>query len=136
MQPHPQLRALGVLLLVLLLVQPFGSTIAPAAGTAQHATHRLLVDSSDAAALRMIAQRGGARLADYGGFSLWRADDGAARALGSRPTLALRDDFDMIWLRSGALDTRAGAPAVSAVLRQARIAGPQLWMVQFVGPIQ
>ncbi|MFL5800637.1 MAG: carboxypeptidase regulatory-like domain-containing protein, partial [Roseiflexaceae bacterium] len=136
MQPHPQLRALGVLLLVLLLVSPFGRTIAPAAGTALHATHRLLIDSSDAAGLRMIAQAGGVRLADYGGFSLWRVDDGAARALGSRPTVALRDDFDTIWLRSGTLDTRAGGPAVSAVLRQARTAGPQLWMVQFVGPIQ
>jgi hypothetical protein len=132
---RPHVYALAVLLLVPLLAQLLGGA-APVAGAAPSTAHTLLVDSSDAAALHTLAQAGGTRLADYGGFSLWRAGERAARTLGSRPTVALRDDFDTIWLRSGAFNTSTAGPAVPALLRQVRAAGPQLWMVQFVGPIQ
>jgi Subtilase family/Carboxypeptidase regulatory-like domain len=136
MRRRSQLYALAVLLLVPLLAQPLGSALAPALGAAAPASHTLLIDASDAAALNVIAQSGAVRLADYGAFSLWRAGDGVARTIGRRPGVALHDDFTTIWLRSGALDTRGAGPTVPANLKQARAAGPQLWMLQFVGPIQ
>jgi hypothetical protein len=97
----------------------------------------LLVDAADQAALRQLAALGAQRLADYGAFSLWRAPAAQAATLGQFPGVTLRPDFGSLPLRGVTLDTRPGAPppAVPPGLAATRAPGPQLWLVQFAGPI-
>lgn len=124
---------------VMLLVLFVSLRAAPAATHADRATRttsKIIVDARDTATLAVLPQQGGIMLADYGSFSLWRVPQTAAGTLRTRASVTYQDDFDTIMLRGSAFDTRSGAPAVSAKLRQQRVAGPQFWMVQFVGPIK
>src|SRR5689334_10413791 len=102
-------RALAGLLLILLTVQSLGAAAYAGPPAQPSGARKLLIDASDTAAIRMVAQAGGVLLADYGSFALWRTGDSAARSLSGRPTVAAPTDFDTIFLRSGALDTRSGS---------------------------
>src|SRR3954470_10068304 len=69
-------------------------------------------------------------------FSLWEVSDTTARSVAGRDTVAQRDDFDEIILRTGTITTPNGVPTVPANLRQSVTSGKQLWLVQFIGPVK
>jgi hypothetical protein len=101
--------------------------------------HKVIVQASDADALRAVQAAGGMFVTDYGSFSLWRVGDTPSLNALNRPGLEYRDDFDQIPLRGGVIRTGAGLATLAAVppsLSQARISAPQFWMVQFVGPVK
>ncbi len=97
---------------------------------------KIIVDARDAATLREL-KSGGALLADYGSFSLWRVSQDRAQALASRESVTARDDFDAIFTRSGAFYPLEKADsAVPDDLRQAKTDGNRFGIVQFVGPVK
>lgn len=134
------LLRLAVLLLIFFI--PFSrhpdtaDAVRADAYTATRNTTKLIVDARDTQTLSALPRQGGMLLADYGAFSLWRVSPANARSLQTRTSVIYQDDFDTIMLRGNSFDTGTGSPAVSAELRQQRIAGPQFWMVQFIGPIK
>ncbi|MCC6179384.1 MAG: S8 family serine peptidase [Chloroflexi bacterium] len=127
----------GFALLIALVVLMVAQAPEPVVAQRTSGARKVLVDKSDRATAAALTQRGGLMLVDYGGFALWSVPVPALATVQGKPSAAVRDDFDTIALRGGvSIDTRATPPAVPANLRQARIGGPQLWLVQFVGPIQ
>jgi len=140
MEPPPRVRVVDGLLLLLILVQPWWvpqlGASTPNRAIAQPDGQKLIIDAADLEALGRVKADGGDLLADYGSFSLCRVRDHTARALQGRSTVALRNDFDTIFLRTGPLDTRTSTPGVPATLQQTRRAEPQFWLVQLVGPVQ
>lgn len=108
-----------------------------AAAPPSKGTHKLIVQNSDTAALKALAQSGGKQLADYGSFSLWQAPEIQAQTVTGRSSVAVRDDLNTIQLRGVTLDTTTGTVApVATNVRQGKTTGKQFWMVQFVGPIK
>ena len=114
---------------------PRAAATGPGAAAAGEA-HKLLVDSSDSAALRNLAAAGAVRLADYHVFSLWRTRGPLDAALLLRAGVTQRDDFDSIGLRGTRIDTLRAAPVVPQDLQGSRSEAGQFWMLQFVGPVQ
>ncbi len=102
----------------------------------QGGTHKILVQDTDPATLADLARAGGAKLVDYGSFSLWRVPDAQSSAFAARASVTAANDFDTIHLRGAEIDTTRPAVAPAANLRQVRASGKQFWLVQFVGPIQ
>lgn len=134
---HRRLRLTTHLLLLLLFAVL--SSQAFAARPAQHddATERvkLLIDNEDKAALDSARQSHGRLLADYGSFSLWLVERAATAHLNGRATVSSPADFDTIYLRDGVIERSTSAQTPPVELSSSRQTGPQLWIVQFVGPI-
>jgi hypothetical protein len=93
--------------------------------------HKIQVNNPSLA--RRLAAGGAAEVADYGSFQLYEVD-GAAPALAATGDVQDRDDYYVIQLNSGSLDTRV--PSVMA-RRQALapFSGRRCHLVQFAGPV-
>lgn len=92
---------------------------------------KVVVDNSDQASIATLAKNGSFLLADYGSFSLWKTP--STPALGpvlQKSSVEVHSDFDEIGLRGGKIDTNL------LRLNDARTTAPQLWLVQFVGPVK
>jgi subtilisin-like proprotein convertase family protein len=92
---------------------------------------KVVVDNSDQASIATLAKNGSFLLADYGAFSLWKTPSTAA--LGpvlQKASVEVHSDFDEIGLRGGKIDTTLLS------LNDARTTAPQLWLVQFIGPVK
>ncbi|MEK6302886.1 MAG: S8 family serine peptidase [Acidobacteriota bacterium] len=127
---------------------------------------KVVIQSDDAGALDRAAASGATELADYGSFKLFAMDQSAVEAqqqtglsgeaasgdsvTDSRREFTIRDDFNVLLLRSGAVDTtaedtpgnfiglgRAATPGRSqtAALSQSA-SGSQLRLIQFIGPVK
>ena len=85
-----------------------------------------------------ILVEGGALIADYGAFSLLSAPAAASDfvAAQSGSSAAVRDDMNVILLRTGAFDTMDGEPETLASLAEPSPAVDQLYLVQFLGPVK
>jgi hypothetical protein len=127
--------------------------------------HKLVVSNDDSEALTQARAAGAVEIADYGSFRLFVVDDGALQkteaamreeAAGrsvdpAAARLSVRDDFNVLLLRSGAIDTTdpettgafvgMGRSAESYGLQSIGLSGPtdrisQLRLIQFVGPVK
>lgn len=120
--------------------------------------HKVVVSNDDPEALTQILAAGAVEISDYGSFRLFIVDDGALQkteaAMGEEPTaqLSVRDDFNVLLLRSGAIDTTdpeatgafvgMGRSAESYGLQSSASSGSatdrvsQLRLIQFVGPVK
>jgi hypothetical protein len=128
--------ALAIFSVLLSPLQPVRVQAQPAAQSTPSFT-KFLVDNTARAAQSEMAARGGERLVDYGSFALWQAPVNEVPSLASRPGVEWRADFDEIALRGQPLNTRTGTgPTVPEALQQTLTAAPQLWLVQFIGPIK
>jgi subtilisin-like proprotein convertase family protein len=126
------------LLLAPLLFSLGGPPSEAAAQQTPRATRKVLVETGDAKAVADLTRRGGLLLVEYGAFALWRIPETEAPAAArANASVSVKDDFDTIGLRGGgAIDTRGTPPVPPAGLAQARTNSPQLWLVQFIGPIK
>ena len=107
--------------------------------------HKLLVEAADEDALAAAASRGARQIADYGGFKLLGMDSEAVDAVLESPlsrpdgvgrdTATLRDDFNLLLLRSGAIDTSVEDPSL-LTLASSQSSGSRYRLVQFAGPIK
>lgn len=128
--------------------------------------HKLVVQNDDREALAQTRAEGAVKVSDYGSFTLFAIEDGALQrteALTSeeRPgltadaataRLSVRDDFNVLLLRSGAIDTTdtettglfvgMGRSAESFGLHSLASSSPssdrasRLRLIQFVGPVK
>jgi hypothetical protein len=114
---------------LLALFAPAGPLARGASGEAAPRLHKVEVARDAAKARRLLDASGAVLLAAYDAFDLYRVDDATARALAADGA-RVRDDYDVVRLRRGAIDTSAGAP--SAMALDAPDAG--LFLVQFVAP--
>ena len=121
-----------VVCLLLAGLLPFSTT----GSIAGAGTHKVLVDNADGATQATLAQSGARLLVDYGSFGLWEVPDSRIQTLAGRASVQQRDDFDDIYVRTGKITTPSGVPTAPSNLRQSKVSGKQLWMVQFVGPIK
>jgi subtilisin-like proprotein convertase family protein len=110
---------------------PTAQTTLPAGLNFAPGYNKVTIDAADKAALTAAARNGGYELADYGSFSLWKIPTTPSlNAITRTNAVQAHPEFDQIELRSGKVSTtRPNA-------REARTGGPQLWLVQFVGPIK
>jgi uncharacterized repeat protein (TIGR01451 family) len=101
-------------------------------GFAFGAPHKVRV--SYPALAKLLIDRGGRQIADYGAFQLIETDD-PTPALANPNRAEAADDFDVIELNSRRLNTRA--PEVQAQRKiVGAFAGKKLHLVHFVGPIK
>ena len=88
---------------------------------------------SDPALAGQLAASGARRIADYGGFKLFDADDATASALAGG--IEMRDEYNVIKLNAARLDT--SLPQIQALRQPAgAFAGKRLRLIQFAGPVQ
>ena len=138
-------QRLILLLLPLLLITLFISHSQPAAvrAASRLTGQRMLIDSSDPAAIAQVQALGGLKLADYDSFSLWlipadqkgQSQEQVQTALTAAPARMQVVD-DTIYLRGMALNTSGVGDdqTLASVPNSAPQAG--FWMVQFIGPIK
>ena len=118
------IRLLAILLLTV--------TALPAAQSALARPHKLKVHDP-ALAASLLAQ-GGRLIAEYGSFQLIESAD-ASPAGAKASSLESADEFDLIQLNAGHLDTRA--PEVTALRKTVgNFKGRRLHLVQFAGPLK
>ncbi|MBI3650363.1 MAG: S8 family serine peptidase [Acidobacteria bacterium] len=99
--------------------------------------HKLLVPHQEAAlAERLLASKSVKKARKYGAFTLLEVSDESFTRLDPQvlERLQLRDDFNLILLRRGQLDTTAPEPSITPALRQEKTPAPALHLVQLFGP--
>lgn len=131
--------------------------------------HKLVVQNDDLEALAQMRTEGAVKISDYGSFTLFAIEDGALQrteatmneaheepagqtANSATTRLSVRDDFNTLMLRSGAIDTTdpetagsfvgMGRSAESYGLQSLASSGSagggqsRLMLIQFVGPVK
>ncbi len=128
------MRSFAVVLAVACSLVAAACTVGPSTeGGETVGTHR--VRASPEAARELVA-RGGAVIADYGGFQLLELPSGVLPSALEQPGVELRDDSVRILLNSGDLDTTSPAAAALAAELPADRVAPSLHLVQLAGPIR
>ncbi|HYV06736.1 MAG TPA: S8 family serine peptidase [Blastocatellia bacterium] len=127
--------------------------------------NKVLIQSDDGQALDRAATTGATELADYGSFKLFAMEQATAEGeleiqrfgnpgavdsvSESRSGFTIRDDFNVLLLRSGAIDTtsedtpgnfiglgRAAKSGRPAIALSQNAGGSQLRLIQFIGPVK
>src|SRR5262245_23247760 len=93
------------------------------------------VQVSDRAVIEDLKVRGHRLIADYGTYALLEVDAKTARSLRDKPGVERRDEYNLVMLNTGALDTtKAELQALKGKPVNPRF--NQLHMIQFAGPIR
>jgi hypothetical protein len=101
------------------------------------ASHKILIANQGAALLNAwFSPQSVKKSRKYGNFSLLEVSDEALASLNEEmlEKAQLRDDFNLIRLRNGQIDTTAPEPQVHQFLRQETTAVRSLHLVQLFGP--
>ncbi|HWP43031.1 MAG TPA: S8 family serine peptidase, partial [Blastocatellia bacterium] len=114
------------------------------------ALHKIVVPAGETVSLADAA--GAVEVSDYGSFKLLVIDQAALDRLDRRSRFTVRDDLNVLFLRSGAIDTTAGrgagsllgmgrhlksdAPQQESLRRVEKVREPRLRLVQFAGPVK
>ena len=96
------------------------------------ATHKVQVGKGEAEA---VLQGGGRLIADYGAFQLVEVDEAGLAALAPSPEVSLQDEYNVIRLNAGDIDT-ASAHGASLRALTVPLSGRRFYLVQFAGPIK
>jgi hypothetical protein len=100
-------------------------------------SHKIVVPSQETAlSATLLSAKSAKKAKKYGTFSLIEVSDETLSSLDEKSLerLQLRDDFNLIRLRGGQLDTTAPEPQVNPMLRQEMTATRWLHLVQMFGP--
>src|SRR6185503_5700748 len=100
--------------------------------------HKVIVQANEPELRDSILAEGGSIIEDYGAFVLMTAHGDPADRVSSQSSAgsSVRDDLNVLLLRSGAFDTTEGETVSAASLGNSDAAEAQLYLVQFVGPIK
>jgi hypothetical protein len=101
------------------------------------AAHKILISNQQpAGSPTLLSARDIKKARKYGTYSLLEVTEETLSALGEQASenFQLRDDFNLILLRSGQLDTTAPEPQVHQSLRQETSPARSLHLVQLFGP--
>ncbi len=144
-------RLCSFLLLVLLVVQLASMGMNPSATYAQTQSasavsqspdptgQKIRIDAQDTSTQATLRQQGATMLVDYDSFQLWQLpneQDEQMDLAALAPQAQIQDDIDTIYLRGTSITPTREAVQVAASLQQVRQQEPQLWMVQFIGPVK
>jgi hypothetical protein len=77
----------------------------------------------------------GRLVADYGGFQVLDVDEATAAGLAGQEGVEVRDDYDLIMLSTGPINT-ATPPAVALRARRGSFPGKRLHLIQFAAPVR
>src|SRR5262249_4225390 len=95
--------------------------------------HKLVV--SDQQFARSLQSQGSRLVGDYGSFQVWDVDRRTAATLGTTSAVENHDDFNLIMLNAGPIDT--STPQAAALRHPVgAFAGKRMYLVQFAGPIR
>ncbi|WP_110519607.1 carboxypeptidase regulatory-like domain-containing protein [Herpetosiphon llansteffanensis] len=97
------------------------------------ATTKFLVEPNSPA--NKFVRTNGTLIADYGSFSVWQVADSNVNSL-NKLAGAQAADLDTIGLRGISFNPLKNVPTVQSSLSQSPTADPQLWLVQFAGPLK
>jgi hypothetical protein len=100
-------------------------------------SHKILVPNYSAAlSTALLSPQNVKKIRKYGGFSLLEVSDETLSLLDEKTLeqAQLRDDFNLILLRRGQIDTTAPEPQVDQWLRQETTSARSLHLVQLFGP--
>jgi len=113
---------------------------------------KVVASSDDRGPLSEAASSGAIEVSDYGSFKLLLIDQAALDRAGAQSRLAVRDDFNVLLLRSGVIDTTAGeaegtlfgmggnmrldAARKGGLSRVEKGGGSRLRIVQLAGPVR
>ena len=100
-------------------------------------SHKVMLPSNDAEITqRLLSARDGRKAKKYGAYSLVEMSEAELSTLDSA-TLErahLRDDFNLMMLKPGQIDTRGPEPVIDNELRQPETSARALHLVQLFGP--
>jgi cysteine-rich repeat protein len=108
------------------------------ATAAHRGTRKVVVDDRDAAGLATARALLARYVIDYPDRKVFVVPQEALASLPAeqRKSLSVRDDLDQIFLRSRTIDTTRPVPPVPPDLALAPSAAPQLYLLQFAGPVK
>jgi hypothetical protein len=106
--------------------------------TAHLGTSKIVVYKDDVKALKTAGALKARHVIDYPDRKIYivRSDDLAPLSAEQRKVLSIRDNLNKIFLRGGAIDTTKPIPPVPKELALSPSPGPQLYLLQFAGPIK
>ncbi|HWC77000.1 MAG TPA: S8 family serine peptidase, partial [Blastocatellia bacterium] len=94
------------------------------------------IQISDRRLAREIEKQGGKLVADYGSYQVMQVDSKTATNLSNASEVEVRDDYNLIMLNGGALDTSDDAFEKFREARLASFSGKRSQLIQFGGPIK
>jgi hypothetical protein len=100
-------------------------------------SHKIVVPEQETAlSATLLSAKGVKKAKRYGAFSLIEVSDETLAGLDEKAVerTQLRDDFNLIMLKAGQLDTTAPEPQIDQLLRQETTASRSLHLVQMFGP--
>lgn len=93
------------------------------------------IELSDDALVRQVQDAGGRVIADYGSYKLMDVNSDIAADLGGNEKVEFRDEYNLIMLNAGELDT-ADEKLADTKTRALNFTGKRLHLVQFAGPVK
>jgi len=98
-------------------------------------TARHKVQVSDASLAGRIGARGGRLVGNYETYQIYEVDTATIDSLASEPSIAVRDEDNLVMLNAGAIDT-TGAEIQSARRPLGAFEGKRMHLVQFAAPVK
>jgi hypothetical protein len=98
-------------------------------------TARHKVQVSDASLARRIGARGGRLVGNYETYQIYEVDTATVDSLASEPSVAVRDEDNLVMLNAGAIDT-TGAEIQAARRPLGAFEGKRMHLVQFAAPVK
>jgi hypothetical protein len=101
-------------------------------------SHKVIVDNQHESTRESLLAQGGSLVATYESFSLIKVPGSldSARAEALQFGGAVRDDLNVLLLRTGAVDTSEISPAELEELKTQQVYGDRLYLIQMVGPVK
>src|SRR5215813_11348821 len=100
------------------------------------ASHKVMVPSDEAETAQRLLSRGGRKARKYGAYSLVEMSEAELSTVDSSTLehAQVRDDFNLMLLKPGQIDTKGPEPIIDNELRQPETSARALHLVQLFGP--
>lgn len=93
------------------------------------------IELRDEELVRHVLEEGGRVIADYGSYKLLEVNSDIAREIGNDDKVEFRDEYNLIMLNAGELDT-TDEKLAEAKPQGLNFSGKRLHLVQFAGPVR
>lgn len=93
------------------------------------------IELRDEELVRHVLEEGGRVIADYGSYKLLEVNSDIARVIGNNDKVEFRDEYNLIMLNAGELDT-TDEKLAEAKPQGLNFSGKRLHLVQFAGPVR
>ncbi|HXG93447.1 MAG TPA: S8 family serine peptidase [Blastocatellia bacterium] len=113
-----------------------GRKLLPLNHRSPRAAHKVLIPSDDKGLQQILSSRLARRARKFGAYTLLEVSDEAIARMDAATLerARLRDDFDLVMIKRGEIDTTGPEPQIAAELRQPASLPRSLHLVQLFGP--